>query len=295
MAKVQHLSIPDELKNQYNFTLQVRDRFVYGVVQGQTSLLSDVERKRAQGQSIFKILSPMWRSLTTEEKQVWKDAATFSALSGWQLFVSDNSARIKASLPLVVPPSYYWQVRAGYIKIEAPADEIILKQEHPLDYWVSQKVVGKSYKSELVLLKENFTFPLLIAIRYKADLTPVGSEQVARYYARIKTSYQGKDIYTDLVLNFDPSTDWAYLDIEQSLIRGFFISYTLYLEISGYTGEFFFDNIRAVHGGTNWARDPRCDNISKQFTKAFAVVPPFWVPVSLPQGSTFMSEFPPAL
>jgi hypothetical protein len=296
-------------------------------------------------------------------------------------------------------------VNTGYIKIEAPASEIIFKQEHPLDYWVARKVVGQSWKNELVLLRETFTLPIDLEIRYKADLenapgyltpttegtisgvvslsgTPVQNSVVrcvrssdnvaitsettdgngeyeftglgttdtynvfveyesggtkynaknfwsingfiinfelasftppagdsvdfalsefglsiprARYLARVWTSYQGEDIDTDFAINFTPSTDWTLEELETTGLRGIVIGYTLYLEIVGYRGELFFDNIRAIHGGTNWARDPRCNEIDKTFTKAFAVVPPFWIADSLPAGASFSSEFPPAL
>lgn len=295
MAKVESIEIPDELKNQYNSALQVRDRFELGVVQAQVAPLSDTQRKRARGQSLFSFFSPLWRSLSEVEQQVWKDAGVYSGISGWQLFISDNAARLKASLPLEVPPSELWQVRAGRFLIESPATEMILKQEHPLDYWVAQKVRGQSWKNTLVLLREEFQLPLTLELRYKSNLTAVGDTQRARYYARIWSTYQGRDIFTDFGIDITPVADWTFATIDYFDVIGKLKGYTLYMEVVGYQGELLFDNIRAVHSGTNWARDPRCDDISKTFTKAFAVVPPFWVPVSLPQGSTFTSQFPPAL
>lgn len=306
MARTQTVDVPDELKNLEAKALQRRDRFFLGVVQGQRSLPSK-KQKRLLGRlpvinspmvgrgSLFRYFAPMWKALTTEQKNVWKAAAVYSSISGWQLFVSDNSARLRADLTLGVPPSNLWQVNGGRIFIESPASSILLQQDHPLDYWVVQKIRGRSYKNSLVLLRETFSFPLSLAIRYKSNLSTVGGTQIARFFARVKTSYQGIDTYTDLVLNFSPSVDWTLAETSLSGVRGIFVSYTLYIEISGYTGELLFDNIRAVHSGTNWARDPRCDDISKTFTKAFSIVPPFWVPVSQPSGSTFSSVYPPAL
>ena len=245
--------------------------------------------------SIFKFLSPLWRALTPEQKQVWKDAGAVSGLTNWQLFVSDNSARIQNSLELGVPPSELWQVRTGYLTIFSPASEIILRQEHPLNYWISDKVPGASWKNEPVLITEQFSFPLTISIRYKSDLTSTGGADIARYYARVWTSYQGEDIYTDYAIDFDLDTDWKFATLTIQKPRGIIVGYTLFIHIEGYTGELFFDNIRAVHGGTNWARDPRCDDISKEFSGAFALVPPFWIADSLPEGASFSSVFPPSL
>lgn len=295
MAKTQSISVPDELKNQYNKAIELSDPFTFGVAQAHKALTPDARKIVLRNQSLFKFLSPLWKALTTEEKQVWKDAAVYSNITGWQLFISDNSARIRASLPLDIPPSDFWQVRAGTLTIESPATEIILSQSHPQSYWVASKVVGASWKKQLVKITEFFSLPLDLEIRYKSDLTPVGGTQRARYYATVWTSYQGIDIYTDFSIDFDPESDWTFASLEIDGLRGIIVGYTLYIEIVGYTGELLFDNIRAVHSGMNWAQDPRCDAINQTFTKAFSIVPPFWTPVSLPAGATFSSQFPPAL
>lgn len=306
MARTQFVDVPDELKNLEAAAVERRDRFFLGVAQGHKRLPSKAEKRllkrpavinspmEGRG-SLFRYLAPLWRTLTPTQKDVWKDAAVFSSLSNWQLFVSDNAARIRNSLTLEVPPSELWQVRTGRFLIEAPASEIILKQEHPQSYWVARKIVGQSWKRELVNILETFSLPLQIQIRYKSDLTPEGPTQSARYFARIWTSYQGQDIETDFEIPFSASTDWTLESVTTSGLRGIIIGYTLFIEIIGYRGELLFDNIRAIHGGTNWARDPRCDAIDMTFKKAFAVVPPFWIPVSLPAGSSFSTVFPPAL
>lgn len=295
MAKTQSVSVPDEIKTLYNSAIELSDPFVFGTAQAHKALPPDRRKAALKGQSVFRFLAPIWRELTPEQKLVWKEAGVYSGISGWQLFVSDNSARIRTQLPLDIPPSELWQVNAGRLLIESPADTLILKQEHPQSYWAAGKVVGASWKKQLVRIVENFSLPLELQIRYKTNLTPVGDTQSARFFARIWTSYQGQDIYSDLDINFSPSADWTYSTVTESAMRGILIGYTLYLEIIGYTGEVLFDNIRALHSGSNWAQDPRCDEINKIFRKAFAVVPPFWVPVSLPSGSTFSSQYPPSL
>ena len=295
MATTTSVTVPDELKNLYNKAIERSDPFTFGTAQAHKSLTPDARRVVLREQSLFRFLAPIWRALTTEEKQVWKDAGVYSGINGWQLFISDNSARIRNDLALDVPPSDLWQVNAGQITIASPASEILLKQEHPQAYWVAQKVVGASWKKELVLITETFSLPLELEIRYKSDLTATGGTQRARYYAEIWTSYQGEDIMHELVIDFDPSADWTLASVSVADLRGIIIGYTLYLDIYGYTGTLLFDNIRATHSGSNWARDPRCDSVNQTFRKAFSIVPPFWVPTSLPAGSSFASYYPPAL
>ena len=306
MAKTQTIVVDDELKNLQAKAIEQRDRFILGVAQGHKHEPSKAQKKLLrrpavvnspqQGRgSLFKFLSPYWRSLNDTQKNTWRDAAVFSSLTNWQLFISDNAARIRNDLIFPETPSDIWQVRAGRILIQSPATEISLKQEHPQEYVVAQKIQGKPWKFEIVTITENFSLPLEIKISYKASLIATGATQVARYRASVWTSYQGQDIYNDYSINFNPSTDWTQGSVTVSNLPGILIGYTLYLEIEGYTGELLFDNIQATHSGSNWARDPRCDEVNKVFKKAFASVPPFWIPVSLPEGSSFVSAYPPSL
>lgn len=306
MAKTQFIDTPDELKKLFRKAFQQRDRFILGVLQGQRREPSKKQKRLLRrkaiindGQdgrgSMLKYLADIWQPMTDEQKAVWTTAGEVCGLTNWQLFVSDNAQRIKYSLELGVPPSDIWQVRTGRILIEAPASSIILQQDHLQSYAVAQKIPGTPWKYQIVNLTEIFTLPIEIGIRYKADLTATGGTQYARYKARVWSKYQGIDRYDDVYIDLDPSTDWVYDTLEITVIRGIIVSYTLYIEIEGYTGELLFDNVRAIHGGTNWARDPRCDDISKIFEGAFSIVPPFWIPVSLPAGASYSSVFPPAL
>lgn len=295
MAKTEAIEVPDELKNLQRKSVEQRDRFYLGVCQSHKREPSKIQKKIIKEKSLFGYLATFWRELTPEQKAVWSEAGAFSSLSNWQLYISDNAARIRNNLTLDVPPSDLWQVNAGRLTVEAPASQILLKQEHPQQYLVAQKVVGQSWKREIVSIDEVFSLPLELEIRYKSDLSSTGPTQSARYFARVWTSYQGVDIFTDYPIDFSPSADWTEASLTISGLRGIIIGYTLYIGFSGYTGTLLFDNIRAIHGGTNWALDPRCDAIDTTFKKAFASVPPFWIPDTLPSGASFESVYPPAL
>lgn len=306
MARTSTIDTPDELKNLFNKAFEKRDRFFLGALQGHKREPSRAQKKllkrtaiinspmEGRG-SIFKYFSPYWHALSTAQKDVWKAGGVPSGLSGWQLFISDNAARVRNSLSFPVPPSELWQVRTGQIIIESPASSILMKQEHPLDYWISRKIPGKPWKQEPILLHESFSLPLELAIRYKSDLTPFGPEQIARFYAVVWTSYQGQDIENIIEIPFEESTDWTYEEADTTSLRGILIGYTLYIELVGYRGELLFDNVRAIHSGTNWARDPRCDFVNKEFKKAFSLVQSFWIPEDQGEGVSFSTVYPPAL
>lgn len=295
MAKTQAVEYPDELENQEAAALEHRDRYVLGVTQAHKHIPSRRRKKEIREKSLFGFLAQFWNQLSPSQKDTWRQAAEFSDLTNWQLYISDNAARIRNELPLDVPPSDLWQVRAGRILIESPADGILLKQEHPDSYWTAPQVVGKSWKRHLVKLQENFSLPLNLAIRYKTDLTATSGESSARYIARVWHSIQGTDYRTDFSIDMSPNVDWTLGQETVDGLRGIIVGYTLYLDVNNYRGEILFDNVRAEHSGTNWARDPRADEVDKSFTGPFSVVAPYWEGEEVPEGAQFFSDYPPAI
>lgn len=295
MAKTQTIEIFPALENDYDRAIQRRDRYILGAVQGQKRPMSRRKRRAFARQTLFEFLAPLWNALTTEEKTTWNNAGVVTQNSGWQLFVSDNAQRLKNDLPLEVPPHMLWQVRTGHIVINSPGDGILLRQQHPLDYWEVVPIRGKRWKSELIQIKEDFSLPLQIGIRVKTNLTATGSEQRARFYAHVVTSYQGKNRDYFLSLDFDPVADWTFLEDSLSGVIGYFVRYDVYIDIFGYTGTCTFDNLIISHSGTNWARDKKCNFVQRTFSGAWSVTFPYWEKIYFPAGVSLDTVYPPAL
>lgn len=295
MAKTQTIEIPDELTELFDKSIERGDRFVYGTVQAHKSELSRKGKEKLKAKGLFGFLSLLWATLDDEDKDTWADAGDPSGLTNWQLFISDNAARLRNDLSLAVPPSAKWQVRTGYLDLADGATQIKLVQKHPLSYWIAQKIAGKPWKRELVKITEQLSLPLRIGLSYKADLTASGSNPSAQFYARVWSSYQGVNRYTDLEIPFSAQTDWVIEEETLSSVIGYLIGYEIIFEIEDYEGVLFFDNLIVEHSEQNWARDPRADNVDKVFEKGFAVVRPFWVPEVLPSGATYQTVYPPAL
>jgi hypothetical protein len=224
---------------------------------------------------------------------VWKAAGAVSNISGWQLFISDSAQRIRNDMVIGNDPSLLWQVRIGYISIESPADKIVLRQIHPRNYWDVRKKRGQPWKKELVPIVEQFSLPIDLQVRYKADLTPTGPTQECRFYANVWSSYQGMDYENKQGIDLNPDTDWVYEEAEVGGIRGIILGYDLWITIRGYTGTIMFDNLRAIHGGTNWVRDRRMDAMQTVFEKQFAIVQPYWESIEQPIGAIYGSVFEP--
>src|SRR5665648_65512 len=106
MAKTAFMDIPDELKLAAQKSHQRRDRYILGVVQSARREPSKAQKRllkrpavvnspQSGRGSMFRFLSPYWHALTNAQRVTWKTSAAYSALTNWQLFISDNAARIK--------------------------------------------------------------------------------------------------------------------------------------------------------------------------------------------------------
>jgi hypothetical protein len=233
----------------------------------------------------------MWATLDQDTKDDWDSAGAVSNLSGFKLFVADYVLRQQNELSGVSTPSDLYQTKVGKLTIASPATNFLLTQLHPLNYWVSAPVRGKKGMREPVLITESFALPLQISISYKTNLSSVGANPRARFYAVVYSLYQGRTIENVLEIPFDLVSDWQNDSATLTVVRGSIKSYSLFLELNDVEGTLYIDNVKAVHSGLNWARDSVCRDIDQNFTKAFYQVPKHWVPVEISEGCFFGSVY----
>jgi len=293
MAKIGYIIIPEGFDESYYKNLQIGDRFVYPNLRRKPVFYSWKKRKNLTKNSLLPIISTEWKNLTTSQKDAWNVSGQFTDLNGWRLFVSDMVNRIKAGMTGVATPSIHHQSRVGCITLEGSADHIKIAQYHPQTYWINSKVAGTKNKYIPTLVREDFSLPLEIGISYKTNLTPIGSDPFARFYAVVYSLYQGLTLETVISLDFDLVSNWQTVTATISEVVGQPIFYTLFIESFNLHGTIFFDNIKATHNSQNWCRGWQCNTIDTIFTRAFYQIPRFWAPISLPDGASYFSIYPP--
>lgn len=320
MAKVEYVDLLPSEEIEYYRNLTAQDRFTFPRVTKKFVFYSRKKKKGLSARSLLPIISAAWNALSdaertawgaaaAEEKAVWSDPS-FSAnlavfgygvfgvavfgtyipisnLSGWRLFVQDQSARIKNDFAGVATPSLFHQSWIGNLKIEAPASELKIVQLHPRSYWVSHKVYGKKGMYEPVLVVEDFSLPLVLTLNYSSNLSASGANPSAKFYADVWSSYQGVDIHTLLEIPLDLVADWKTATATLTSVIGYVVGYTLYFHLHDLTGDLYFDNVKAEHGGQNWVRDPFCQDILQGFTRAFYQIPEHWAAITLPAGASY--------
>jgi len=314
MAQTSYIDLTPEEEDLFFKTLKSSDRFQYPRITRKLTLFSVKRKKGLRQRSFLPQIAELWNAFSAAEKEAWNDAAVNQVKNGYNLFVQDQSIRIKNDIAGVATPSLLHQSWVGYLNIEAPATEIKIAQYHPRAYWVRKKVTGKKGMYEPVEVTEDLAFPFRIQLNYKANLTAQSGNAFAKFYALIRHSFQGVDYYTscEIPLDFDTSGEgdegWKsdFASVSLFGVSGFgdfhfgsiseyltyYIGYTLYFHLYDLRGTLLFDNIKIEHSSQNWARDPFCKNINEGFTKAFFQVPKHWVAVELPAGATFESFYP---
>ena len=276
MAKTQTIQVTPGQEQLQRQALEQRDRFVLGVVQSHKSLPSLTTRRRLRAQSIFRILAPYWRALSDSEKATWSDSGDVSGLSGWQAFISENAGARRIGDTVPTDPSNFHTGNVGRLITLANTSDFLATQSHPQKYLALRPVPRQTYKSELTTITEPFSFPISLTIRYQFTQITAGTDPVARYFIRITTSYQGADIVREYSINFVSGDPWREVTLTITGQLGFFVSYELGLELKNQFAIFHFDNIVALHSGTNWARDPKCNEVDRIFRRAFSLVSPYW-------------------
>jgi len=291
MAKVSYTAVVAGQENLYFNSIKQTDRFVSSRVVVNSTLLSRKKIKGLTARSLLPTIKDLWNGLGTVAQTAWQNAASEMSLTGYRLFVQDQTARIKNSIAGVATPSLLHQSFVGQLHIASPATELKIEQFHPLSYWVSSPVSGKKGMREPVIVTENFALPLKISLNYKSELTSVGAGSFAKFYAVVWSSYQGLDLQNLLSITIPLSHDWQNLEATLSTVQGYVVGYNLFFHLYNLQGDLYIDNIKAEHSGQNWVRDTFCKDINQGFTRAFYQIPKHWVPVIIPSGSWYESIY----
>lgn len=292
MAQTGALEIPAELIELFRKLISPTNNRRTGSIRKHGYLPSKAQILALTTRSLLPQIRELWNGLDEPGRQAWKDAAAVTHMNGWNLFVQDTAYRLKYGLGGLVIPSLLHQYKVGHIQINAPAQKVVLAQYHPIKYYISKKMRGNTTLREDVAITEKLVLPLNIETSYRAALTAVGAEYIARFYAIVYSSYQGRTIETEFGFDIDLSTDWVRDTATLTEVIGLARYYNLWIVLDGVRGYFEWDNVVAEHTGTNYARDHRCLDVNNELTRVNFQIESSWEEQFLPTGAAFGSVYP---
>lgn len=291
MALTGYLEVPEELLILFRQLVRVNDAQRYGSVAKQGYVPNPAQKLKVTTKSLLPEIATLWAGLTTEQQNAWKSAGSQTNMNGWNLFVQDTAYRIKFGVSGLAVPSDYHQYKVGKLEINSPANGALLAQYHPAFYYKLQKVPGTKALYNDVKITESLTLPLETGLSFACDMVPFGDDPVARFYAEITSSYQGRNILTEVGFDIPLQTGWTRETVTATEVLGVVRSYNLWLEFNNVRGEFWWDNVLAHHTGTNYARDFRCIDVNNELTRINYMIEKSWEEEFLPNGSAFGSVY----
>lgn len=292
MAQIGYLDVPVELQELLRNLISPTSNRRTGAVRKAGYLPSRQQKLKLTTRSLLPQISELWAALSVPQQNAWKVAAAANTMNGWNLFVQDTAYRLKYGISGLATPSPYHQYKVGRIEIAAPADKVLLTQYHPPLYYVNKKMRGNTTLWEDVAVYEKLTLPLLVAMSYRASLTPTREDYRARFYAIVLSSYQGRTIETEIGFNFELESGWTRETASLTEVIGVVRSYNLFIDLDGVRGYFEWDNVAATHTGSNFARDKRCTDVNNELSIVNYQIEKSWEEQFLPTGTAFDSVYP---
>lgn len=290
--KITTLNVPPDLQAKYSRVLNTLERFFFPRLARSPRQLSRAQEAKLLSYTYMFVAADAWKLKSAAEKQAWKDAGVEMGMSGWQYYIQDKTYRLINYIPGDAVPSTIHQYFVGHIKIEAPANEILITQWHPYSWWEWYKVVGKKKMYSKQKITERLIFPFTIGISRKTNLVSVGALPYCYLIAKITHFYNGYLYYTEYPVDIPLVDDWAEQEVVIAAPGGYVGTYELQIRLNDVTGEIWFDNIIAEHVGTNFARDPYCNDIARQFFDEWFNVAMNWEPTNLPAGALYETIYP---
>lgn len=292
MAQIGYLDVPPELVELLKNLISPTSNRRTGSVRKAGYLPSKAQVVKLTTRSLLPQISEFWDSLSNSQKNQWKIAGAATGQNGWNLFVQDTAYRLKYGIAGLATPSPLHQYKVGRIEIVSPADRVLLAQFHPPLYYVSKKVRGDTTLREDVAVTERLTLPLQISLSYRSSLSTTKLNYKARFYAKVYSSYQGRTIENEIGFDFNLAAGWTRETVTLSEVIGTVRSYDLWIDLDGVRGWLEWDNVSAIHDGTNFARDKRCNDVNNELTKVNYQIEKSWEEQILPSGAAFDSVYP---
>lgn len=292
MVKVSGVVIPPEWAELWAKVVGIGDNRVHGVARKRGYLPSRRRVVELTTKSLLPQIKVAWDSLSLAQQAEWKAAAAVTGLNGRNLFTQDMSYRLKYGISGIATPSLLHQYKVGRIEIAAPAQKVELTQYHPAEWYVSKKMRGNTTVREDIRITEKLLLPLTIGASFRSNLVAVGLDPQVKFYATIYSSYQGRTIETEVGFDIPLTSDWTSETATATEVIGIARSYDLHILLNDVRGWFEWDNVKAIHTGTNYARDPRCSDVNNELSVANWQIEKSWEETFLPVGSAFDSVYP---
>lgn len=293
MARITTLNIPVDLQEKYERIMAALERFFFPRVARKPRLLTRRRKALLIRATYMFYASDLWRQKSAAEKLAWREAAAKMGLNGWQLYLQDKVYRLENYIPGDATPSIYHQFKVGHIKIEGPASSILITQKHPYTFWILEKVPRRKKQYRYTKITERLTFPLKIALSRKTNLTAVGASPYCYLIAKVTHYHSGRLFYTMYAIDIPLVSDWGYQEKIIEAPGGYIGTYELQIRLNDVRGEMWFDDIIAEHDDTNFARDPYCNEITREFFDEWFRVARNWEPTIVPAGALYESIYPP--
>lgn len=291
MVKVSYTEVPPEYQEKFYKVVMPNDRYFNSRIVKKNKLMSRPRKSSLKSRSLLPVIKDLWKSFDAPTKALWTAIRPYSGYTGYTSFVQDQTMRMKSEISGVSTPSIHKNGKCGFMVLTYPDSELKLFQPHPPAYWVKKKKTGTKNQYELRKVTEFLTLPLTIAMSYKSDLTATEEPYVAKFFVKVISNYQGRDIETIHGIDFELMSDWQRVTATLPAVRGVVRSYSAYIHIKGIVGTLKFDNIIIEHSGQNWARDKRCNHIDQEFTRQYFNVPKHWVAEYEGVNSTWYSDY----
>lgn len=292
MAQTGTLDIPPELAEAWQKLISATSSRRTGAIRKHGYIPSREQVVKLTTRSLLPQIRDLWAALSPTQQAAWKAAAAVTGMNGWNLFVQDTAYRIKFGISGLATPSLLHQYKVGRIEINAPAQGATIAQYHPNKYYVSKKMRGNTTQREDVAVIENLQLPLTVGCSFRTNLTATTGSPIARFYAIIYSSYQGRTIESETGFDLPLQSGWQSQTSSITEVIGTSRSYSLWIHLDGVRGYVEWDNVVAQHTGTNWARDKRCLDVNNELTTVNYQIEKSWEEQFLPNGAQFDSVYP---
>lgn len=261
MATVQGTTVGGGLGFRYKQNNRQNNWKDTQVVSKQKSNVSPASKQRIKDESLLADVRDLWDTLTTEEKQWWKECGWWTDMEVYNFFTQDTCYRLKNDIAGIKVPTKDYQYKVAHLHLPDNGSLVKLMQSGS---------ATPRYMFELYT-------------HYKSQMVEEDSDEWLAEF-EIRGWYMDGAIKKPFAVfvPLDVVADWGRTWDVDWLPDEMLPTWEFTLTIKGFSGDLWFDNTYATDFYDMMSNDMYCNRVEKSWTK-----------IIFPTGATMQSIYIP--
>lgn len=259
MAKITSFTLGGGIVTMFKSLFNVRIHKDLMVLSKKRYYYTKYNKDQIKDESRMDLAAQEYNDLTDSEKLAWEVSATYTPMTGYQLFMQDTMYRKAKGYPYLSTPKLEQQFKYGWVDIDAGSGEFLFRQ-------------NGGYAPVDSINRYGFFYCVLTA--------DGGAPNYVKYTFRYWRNVGGVRTPVEITTSLNLTAGWQHITDNTAILSNAYDGWELDIYGKGVKGWFCFDNVYCTDGKMVSSKDTMCNVVNR-----------YWLKLKYPSGVTMTEMY----